>query len=171
MIELVRIIASPIANLTTLNAAVAAVSLDGTDTAPPAVLAVLNEADHNLTFREGDAPLAPRLIVATTTALTGKTTRYTGVQDWEGDVIVGYVTIGAIEQKNRRDALYTLRVAKRLILNALFQGNGQATARTRNSVALMWISTMQYAMTEQNEFGGIMTGVLSFTCKTREVNP
>lgn len=171
MIELVRIIAGALSNLTTLNAAVAAVSLDGTDTLPPAVLGVLNEADNNLTFREAESPLAPCLVVATKSAFIGKTTRFTGVQDWEGEVIIGYINVGAIEQKNRRDAMYTLRAVKHVLMNALFQGNGQAAARTRNNVALMWISSMQYGMTEQNEFGGIMTGALALTCKTREINP
>lgn len=171
MIELVRLIASPLSNLTALNAAIAAVPRDGTDTAPPAVLSVVNEADDNLTFREGDAPLSPRLVIATKTVLTGRTTRYSGVQDWEGDVFVGYVNIGAIVQKNYRDALYTLRAAKKLILDTLFTGNGSAAARTRNNVALMWIGNMQYGMTEQPEFGGVMTGALVLTCKTREINP
>lgn len=171
MIELVRIIAGTLSNLATLNAAIAATPLDGADTAPPAVVAVLNEADDNLTFREAESPPAPCIVIATKSAFVGHTTRFTGVQDWEGDVIVGYINVGAIAQKNRRDAMYTLRAVKHVMVNALFQGNGQATARTRNNVALMWITSMQYGMTEQNEFGGVMTGALALTCKTREINP
>lgn len=171
MIELVRLIAAPLLNLTTLNAAVAAESLDGTDTPPPAVAAVLNEADNNLTFREGESPPSPCIIIATKTAFTGKTTRYNGVQDWEGDVVIGYINVGAIQQSNYRDAMYTLRAVKRILMPAFFHGNGSATARTRNNVALLWITTMQYGMTHQPEFGGVMTGGLSFTCRMREINP
>ncbi|HXF24370.1 MAG TPA: hypothetical protein VN602_07610 [Gemmatimonadaceae bacterium] len=171
MIELVRIIAGTLSNLTTLNAAIASVALDGIDAAPPDVLAVLNEADHNLTFRESESPLAPCIVVATKSAFTGKTSRFNGVQDWEGDVIVGYINVGAIQQTNFRDAMYTMRAVKKLILDTLFTGNGQATARTRNNVALMWIPSMQYGITEQNAFGGVMTGALSLTCTTREINP
>lgn len=171
MIELVRLLASPFANLATLNAAIAAVSLDGTDAAPPAIQAILNEADHNLTFREAESPPSPCIVITTKTPLTGKTSRFNGVQDWEGEVVIGYITVGAIEQKNFRDAMYTLRIVKHILMNALFQGNGQATARTRNGVSLLWITTMQYGMTEQKEFGGVMTGAISLTCRTREINP
>ena len=171
MIELVRLLASPLSNLATLNVAIAATARDGTDAAPPTVAAVLNEADNNLTFREAESPPSPAIVVVTKTALTGKTTRFNGVQDWEGDVVIGYITVGAVEQKNFRDAMYTLRAVKHVLLNALFQGNGSAAARTRNNVALMWIASMQYGMTEQKEFGGVMTGALTLTCKTREINP
>lgn len=170
-IEVVRLVhAALIDGAFGVNAQLATLGLDGSDTVPANVGTFRNVADHDLGAREGDVTF-PALYTDVRAASSMDGYAMSGKRDGTVTVTVCYIVEGGTTAANFRATDYTLRAATKAIHRVFWQGTGSDAARKRNSIAVKNSPTMSITQVHQSVAGGVMTGALEITFNVRDQAP
>ena len=175
--ELIRMWAVALADPTLgVNAQIAALVMDTTvagitDTRPPNIVKILNQADHNVEVHEGEgAAQYPLILVGTNSPFGGLAQTWNGVQDTSGDLHAVYVTHGGSAAQNFLATDYTLRAMKRAT-HAYLLATGRDTFRKRNTIGISTTNQVEIVHAEGDKYGGEVAGFLKWIFTARDLAP
>lgn len=136
----------------------------------PSHVTVRNAVDSDPTVREVDTSF-PVIVVDSAKPGSAKGQVWSGIRDFDVDVIIAYVTESEHVFKNERDTDYSLRAIVRSIARGLLAVGKRDTAGSRNGYKIFKSSELKYGPTNQPQYGGVMTGAVEFTLTVRDLQP
>ena len=171
IIETLRIVADWLGDSTYgVNAMLANMSFDGSDTQPPDVF-VLNAADDPhaaLDQIPTDADNLPALLVTLYTSPVDQVVP--AAQPWppdvQVDVLIRYAARDVLSTRGVCDLSYT-NLAIWWSLGFLMSTNAGLSARTRNGTQLYGVSEMRALTLDRPNVDAVMTGAVLATCRVR----
>jgi hypothetical protein len=129
-----------------------------------------NAVDEDPTVRETDDTF-PVVVIDVAKPGSAKGQVWSGVRDFEVDVIIASVQQASHVFRNERDTDYLLRAIVRSIARGLLAAGKRDTAGSRNGFKIFKSSTLKYGPTNQPQYGGVMTGAVEFTLTVRDLAP
>lgn len=176
ILETLRIISTALQHGTYgVNAKIAALTLDGSDTAPPAVVTFLEASSSDLLasglLMDSQGTTDPVLGVVQAAPFAGPAAIHgPTLKLYEGTVAVWYITTNTDAGAAMQDGLYTMRAVGQCLADVLQNANEAARLRN-NSVGLQQISSFEflpvYTKMEQVQ----VTAALQFTAQVRDLEP
>ncbi|MFL5481139.1 MAG: hypothetical protein ACJ8AK_03035 [Gemmatimonadaceae bacterium] len=136
----------------------------------PGHVTVRNAVDTDPTVREVDTSF-PLVVVDVAKPGSAQGQVWSGIRDFDVDVIIAYVTESGHVFRNERDTDYSLRAIVRSIARGLLAAGKRDTAGSRNGFKIFKSSTLKYGPTNQPQSSGVMTGAVEFTLTVRDLAP